>query len=280
MRTKQPSHTRFGAGARHRGAYAEVAGQNLFKAQLHAARKELTSQRDTIQELKKRIIHLKETASRDDLTGLYNRKEAEVLFKAMCDGAKREDKIVAIMMVDLDYFKSVNDTYGHPVGDAVLRNTSKTIIGKSRTTDVAIRWGGEEICLIYTCKSSETGSAHAERLRSAIEDMDLTKDGCPKVVTASIGVHFLDPKMLQDDCTLAQEIKVADQLLYHSKQKGGRNCITILSPEGELTVFSRGQVPKPAQRVATVQEEQPTPPAGPLSKLGALLSRLKPAFTR
>jgi len=196
--------------------------------------------------LGRHVRELDSLATIDPLTGLYNRREASILFQNTCEGAKREGKLVAVMMLDLDYFKSINDTYGHPVGDVVLKETVKTIKENSRPTDQAVRWGGEEFCLFYMCRSSDTGSVHAERLRSSVEAMDLTAEGCPKVVTASIGVHFLDPTQLERSCNLESELEVADKLLYHSKKKGGRNCISVLSVNGDVEVISRGQEPTPA----------------------------------
>ena len=272
-----PSH-RHSAGARPQGAYAAIARSNQANAQLNATRRELLAQREDNKALKKQLEQLKKSASRDELTGLYNRKEAEELFKALCDSTCRDkvNKVVVVTMIDIDFFKSVNDTYGHLVGDKVLKAVADTIKKQSRASDFAIRWGGEEMCVLYACETSGTGAEHAERLRSAIESMDLTSLGCPKVVTASIGVHFLNPKDLHESCSLIKEMETADELLYHSKEAGGRNCISIKSPEGKVTVYSKGQAPVPASALESAAPLAPKPPIKALSKFGAF-SRRTPA---
>lgn len=173
----------------------------------------------------------------DDLTGLFLRNYASERLRKEIKRSKRYGHSVALIMCDIDHFKTVNDTYGHPIGDAVIVGAAKVLLdGVREDIDVASRWGGEEFFIILPETDLEGGRVAAERLRSAFEAMETPlEDGSMLRKTMSYGVTILGP-----DDTPATITKRADDALYHSKENG-RNRVTAWNfdegepaPEGEV----------------------------------------------
>ena len=160
---------------------------------------------------------------RDPLTGLYNRgallrvvaeKKARIKqedTKNIPEDERREQKFSAIM-IDLDKFKNINDTYGHNVGDLVLREVSKAIRSELRGTDIVARWGGEELVVVVEDNDGTVAPKIAEKLRKKIESLDIRTENGEKVpVTASLGVSpYLEG--FEDEM-----ISAADKGLYIAK---------------------------------------------------------------
>ena len=119
------------------------------------------------------------------------------------------------MMLDLDYFKKINDEYGHPVGDIVLKEVSKTIENTIRDSDFAARYGGEEFAIVLPETELRGAAILAERLRKAIEQLEIDTKGCRIDVTVSVGVTCYHPSTAKIE--KSEILSEADNALYNSK---------------------------------------------------------------
>ena len=166
-------------------------------------------------ELQKALTRIAEIANRDDLTGLFNRRRmGELLDAQQIKAVRGEGFVVAI--VDLDKFKSINDTYGHAVGDLVLKQFAESAKTALRAGDVLARWGGEEFLLLITTNEPDTALAVAERLRQHIASTPVVlPDGSSLSYTVSIG---LAPHHVAES-TLST-LERADAALYRAKSTG------------------------------------------------------------
>lgn len=161
---------------------------------------------------------VRDLAVTDGLTGLPNRRHLDEFLDRACAQLARGQGTLALMMIDIDHFKKLNDTHGHQVGDDVLRVVGRTLDQNLRAGDVAARYGGEEFCVVMPGASRDEAATAAERLRRAIEAI---ADDVPHV-TASIGVAY-GP----DHGVVAAEItERADRALYDAK-RSGRNLVTV-----------------------------------------------------
>jgi diguanylate cyclase (GGDEF)-like protein len=167
---------------------------------------------------------LKHQAVRDGLTGLYNRREFGKLLGQAIARAGRQRGTFALMLFDIDHFKKLNDTYGHPAGDAALRSTAQVFERHMREDDQAARYGGEEFVAILPGADLAGATRLAERVREAIEGSRLVFEGARLNVTVSLGVAVW-PEDGKDDEGL---IAAADRALYAAKQ-GGRNRVVAAS---------------------------------------------------
>jgi diguanylate cyclase (GGDEF)-like protein len=165
----------------------------------------------------------KDTALRDGLTGLYNRRAFdEHLKQAIGREGRQEGGRFALLLLDIDHFKKLNDTYGHPAGDAALRHTASLLHGHLRTADQDARFGGEEFAVIVA-GAGEAGALHlAERIRHGIEKGQVIEGGARLAVTVSIGVAVWP----RDGATGPELVVAADRALYAAKQ-AGRNRVTV-----------------------------------------------------
>jgi diguanylate cyclase (GGDEF)-like protein len=177
-------------------------------------------------ETKRLMATLKESNLRDAMTGLNNRRFLEEYVDTMVANANRNNTSISILMLDLDYFKKVNDTYGHDVGDKVLIELSKVLVKSVRASDMVIRYGGEEFLIILQNTSENFGDQMAEKIRIAVEEMKVQVTGAVIQKTISVGIaDFPD-----DSDTFWQALKYADVALYQAKERG-RNQVIHFSPE-------------------------------------------------
>lgn len=163
------------------------------------------------------------TAITDGLTGLFNQKHFKQRLEFECHRAARYRVPLSIVMMDIDRFKQVNDTYGHAIGDLVLKNVAKWLKQGSRNTDLVARYGGEEMAVILPHTGLAGAQEFAERVRLKIAN-EVTRDQEEDVslrVTVSLGVAQFEPGLSPMDL-----IKRADAALYQSKNNG-RNRVTI-----------------------------------------------------
>lgn len=161
--------------------------------------------------------------SREDrLTGLYNRGYWEECLELELSRFMRNQSTSTLIMLDIDHFKAVNDTYGHPAGDEVIRRIAALLAQHARKTDVVGRYGGEEFGIILTGTTADQAEVVAERLRRAAELMEVVHDGQVLSVTISLGIAEVQPEVDSHE----QWISQADQALYRSKQNG-RNRYTF-----------------------------------------------------
>jgi diguanylate cyclase (GGDEF)-like protein len=159
----------------------------------------------------------------DELTGVPNRRRFFEVGARDLAGAKRHGRRLTALMIDIDHFKWVNDTYGHPTGDDVIRTVAERFGQQIRKTDVLGRYGGEEFAVLL--QDAQQDSPLPERLRACIADEPVQTRSGPVQVTVSVGMTFLT----EQDETLEALLARADQGLYAAKQ-GGRNQVHFHGP--------------------------------------------------
>jgi diguanylate cyclase (GGDEF)-like protein len=157
-------------------------------------------------------------ASTDELTGLPNRRYFDEFCELLANRRRAEDS-VGVLMIDIDKFKLVNDTYGHPVGDEVLRAVAGAIVGAVREDDVPARYGGEEFAVLLRNPTAAVAVEVGERVRWAVGALDLTRFGVP-AVSVSVGAAVAD----DPDEPISATIEQADRALYDAK-RGGRDRV-------------------------------------------------------
>ncbi len=173
-------------------------------------------------ELRRQQQHIQKLADEDQLTGLYTRREFENRYREEFDRTQRYGTKLSIVMVDLDHFKEVNDTYGHPVGDKVLETTGDLIEEKTRSSDVAGRYGGEEFALVLPETPIKGARITAERLRESLaEETFEAETGEEFSVTCSIGISEYNPSIDDPEVLLGQ----ADEALYEAKETGRNQVV-------------------------------------------------------
>lgn len=177
----------------------------------------------TQRELKNKLQFALENAAHDPLTGLFNRRYFERRLREECAHAKRHRRPFAIVMVDLDHFKLVNDTYGHEDGDRVLRHISEVIQAQLREDDVSCRYGGEEFVLLLRGTTGPAARVVANRLRAnlAAQPLPLGPKNELRHVTFSGGVAAADDRNAYNADDIVSR---ADAALYRAK-KAGRNRV-------------------------------------------------------
>ncbi len=180
----------------------------------------------TTVETKRLLYTLRETTLRDSLTGLHNRRFLEEYIGTLQATTKRKKQRLSIMVLDLDHFKEVNDTYGHDVGDIVLKTLAKEFASQVRTSDMVIRFGGEEFLIILQESENYSGRQLAEKIRQSVEHMKIPIPGGVMYKTLSIGVAGYP----SDGEDIWDVIKAADLALYAAK-RNGRNRVELYSNE-------------------------------------------------
>ncbi|MDR1662015.1 MAG: diguanylate cyclase [Azoarcus sp.] len=177
-------------------------------------------------EVRRLMETLRESSLRDPMTGLNNRRFLEEYIDTLTANVRRKQTSIAILMLDLDHFKMVNDTYGHDVGDAVLKALANVIKNMVRASDIVIRYGGEEFMVVLQDISDSDSVVIAEKIRASVEAMRITYNDITLQKTISIGVANF-PK---NSGTFWQAVKFADVALYHAKETG-RNRVQHFTPD-------------------------------------------------
>ena len=176
---------------------------------------------------------LQNQATKDPLTSIYNRRYFEEEVAKRITMAKKQKQEYSILMLDADYFKKVNDTYGHKLGDRVLIELASAAESALRDNDIVARYGGEEFVIYLASASASQGIAVAERLRQSIEKIVvLSEDNREVKFTVSIGVSTSE---ISDNIDVL--IKTADEALYRAKQNG-RNRVELFTPDN-LAKFNK-----------------------------------------
>ena len=168
---------------------------------------------------------LETMAMTDGLTGLYNHKLILDLFDKEYKKAKRNNQAIAFLMLDIDHFKKVNDTYGHKTGDEVLQRLADILRKNSRNSDLLGRYGGEEFCIILPNIKIEESQFVCERIRKAVEESKITFKDQTINITISIGNCFNHPMS-----TYSEEDVIirADEALYKAKNNGRNRTETVI----------------------------------------------------
>jgi diguanylate cyclase (GGDEF)-like protein len=177
-------------------------------------------------EARRLMEHLRENALRDPMTGLYNRRFLEDYVGTLVSSSQRRKSPFSVLMLDLDFFKQVNDTYGHEVGDKVIKTLADLLMRSVRASDIAVRYGGEEFLLVLTDTAAETALKVAEKICAEVAATKIPLPGAVLNRTISIGVS----EFPADANTFWQVIKYADVALYKAKS-GGRNQVVRFVPE-------------------------------------------------
>ncbi len=170
---------------------------------------------------------LEQLANTDTLTGLANRRHLFERFAELWSMGQRKGRPLGCVMLDIDKFKSVNDTWGHAAGDYVLKNVARTCRENLRPYDILGRFGGEEFCIVSPENDAAGTAALAERLRIAIAESHFEFEGQTIPVTISLGVGEREENHAAPDDLIA----VADAMLYQAKENG-RNQVWIHTPDG------------------------------------------------
>jgi diguanylate cyclase (GGDEF)-like protein len=161
---------------------------------------------------------------RDALTGLYNRHFFQDRYDAEFAFARRHGAPLTVMMLDVDFFKSVNDTHGHQAGDAVLRSVGAALKRMTRKEDVTARYGGEEFVLLVRGVPEEHATQGAERLRRGIEALEIPWQDARLGITTSVGVATMSTQRVYS--SPSELLAAADLALYRAKQEG-RNRVAV-----------------------------------------------------
>jgi len=169
---------------------------------------------------------LKETAMRDPMTGLYNRRFLEDYIDSMLAGLSRQGASMGILMCDVDFFKKVNDEYGHDIGDEVIKGLSDILAKAVRDADLAIRYGGEEFILLLPHTDEDGAMLLAERVRTELEGFTFQTPMGPLNKTLSVGVSMFP----EDGEGFWECVKYSDIALYKAKE-GGRNKVLRFSKD-------------------------------------------------
>ena len=191
------------------------------------------------------IDGLCELSSRDPLTGLANRRQFELTLASEVDRVARAGEPAMVLMIDIDHFKKVNDTHGHPAGDVVLRAVAHALHDCIRPMDTVARFGGEEFSMILPNCAPSFAQAVAERIRMRVQGTRIPiAPGVEVKATVSIGGAFA-PQWVRSSSLLW--VERADQQLYRAKQTGrNRVCleqpaVSIVSPEEKGMLFGTSQ---------------------------------------
>jgi diguanylate cyclase (GGDEF)-like protein len=182
--------------------------------------------------LARRFAELSDRAARDSLTGLANRRTLDERLEEELDRARSNSTHLALVMVDIDDFKQMNDRYGHQFGDDLLRSFAAVLSGSLRELDLVARFGGEEFALVLPGAPVEGACRVAEQIRRAISELDPAgPDGQPVRVTASFGTASFPSCATRDEL-----IACADDRLYEAKRRGKNQVVGDAKPEAVLAV--------------------------------------------
>ncbi|MFT3755431.1 MAG: diguanylate cyclase [Pseudoxanthomonas sp.] len=186
---------------------------------LRESRQQLNEQLEQITALQ---AQLRELADRDPLTGLFNRRRFNQDLQDALDNQRRQGGGLALVMIDIDHFKRINDEHGHPAGDRVLKLLADVLTSSVRSSDLICRYGGEEFLLALPDTTPRQAAKLAERLRAQLESMHVNIETCELRVTLSMGIAGFPV----DGDTRAMLLQAADNALYAAKQ-GGRNRVML-----------------------------------------------------
>lgn len=189
----------------HDGDRFQLGGTTLLKFSVS----------DEVEETFQRQLY--ESSVRDGLTGLNNRKHFDERFEAEFRFAARHGSALSLILIDVDHFKKVNDTHGHPAGDAALRALAGSIKNNTRTEDVVARYGGEEFAIIARGINGEQSLMFASRLRALIKSLPIDIGGRTIKLTISAGIAVYAKNLFPDENSF---IAAADRALYAAKQQG------------------------------------------------------------
>jgi len=192
---------------------------SALRGRLQQAEAEASSLKSVVEEQSRLISQIRDAAARDPLTGLLNRGAFDAAFATQIRNNRQRKRPITLVILDIDHFKHVNDTWGHPVGDQVLRVVAERLSRLVREGDVVARVGGEEFAILLPRIGARKAAQVAERIRADIERQSFSASGTVFRVTLSIGLDALNGN--EDPERLYARV---DQALYAAKE-GGRNRV-------------------------------------------------------
>jgi diguanylate cyclase len=206
----------------------------MVAKQLSATRKRLTESEQSLQttndklqrqlnEIKELQAQLSEQVIRDPLTGLHNRRYLETIAQRELARCKREAQCLSVLMIDLDRFKSINDTYGHQGGDEVLKRLAAMLQDGTRMTDIACRYGGEEFLLLMPNMPLDVSKLRAMQWCTDFEAIEVQSGDALIRATLSIGIATYPAHAM----TMEELIRCADLALYRAKREGRNHAIAF-----------------------------------------------------
>jgi len=172
-------------------------------------------------------IEMNKRMTKDNLTGALNRNSLELIFKTQYELSYATENSFVLAMCDLDYFKKINDTYGHIAGDKMLRFFVEIVKKHIRSSDIIIRYGGEEFIIILSSIQKEEGFKVLEKIRHAFETATLTVDTKKIQATISMGAMWIRPDKSYKHALLDEYVMIVDKMLYCAKANG-RNRIEAI----------------------------------------------------
>ena len=196
----------------------DVTGLKSAKSELILANERLSRQMEEIRQLHE---DLREQVIRDPLTTLHNRRYLDETLERELARAEREHSPMALVMIDVDNFKEINDTYGHHAGDLVLKNLARQLRGQTRASDLVCRLGGDEFLVVLINARQADAVRRAEQYRTTFGQSVAVFEGAEIHATLSLGIAMFPDQ----GATSREVITAADRALYESKRKG-RNRIT------------------------------------------------------
>jgi diguanylate cyclase (GGDEF)-like protein len=182
-------------------------------------------------QLSKSIDKVKRQSLTDNLTDLYNRSYLEPFLERELEHAKKKNQMLSVIMVDMDHFKHINDTYGHIVGDHVLTIFAQVILKCIRKTDVIARYGGDEFVVVLPNTDTETAKCIAERIRHDVSEMYIppVEGVVISSIQCSVGVSTYPVH-----CDSRNSLIYTSDLALYMAKRSGRNCIKVY--ENEFTL--------------------------------------------
>jgi diguanylate cyclase (GGDEF)-like protein len=180
---------------------------------------------DEICRVRRRLHELERMVLLDSLTGVGNRRYGEIHLQCCLDEMRRYGWPFGVLFVDVDRFKGINDKFGHVAGDATLRLTAHTLVSCLRSSDLVVRWGGDEFVVVLKNIGKAQIGRIAEKVRSIIAQPSIPTDQETSKVTISLGATLARPSD-----SVASLVERADKLMYESKQ-AGRNRVTVDTDE-------------------------------------------------
>lgn len=206
-------------------ANEELGKLNFSYAQIVLELKQSKQNADKLAlELKLANERLRDLAYRDSLTGLFNHRYFTEILTSEVERASRYKNPLSLVFIDIDFFKKVNDTFGHPAGDHVLREVAGTFIKLLRNCDIVARYGGEEFAIILPETKGSSAKVLAQRVRRGIEQLDIRFEKNRIPITISCGIASCD--YITESLDHEGFVKLSDQALYKAKENG-RNRVEI-----------------------------------------------------
>ncbi len=218
-----------------------VAGDRILGTLVAGSRKKAAFEQDVLRMIEVIAIQaaqavlraqlyeqMERMATTDGLTGLFNHRTFQAKADEIMAQARRYGRKCSLMLTDVDHFKSVNDTYGHPTGDQVLKGVARIIKQMARDTDVVARYGGEEFVVIMPETDAKGAQIIAERIREAVKAEVFQTEMGPLKITMSLGIATFPDNGAEKQ----QLIDLADQCLYHAKRNGRNQSVTVAQMQG------------------------------------------------